>query len=340
MGELRAYHDRTAAIWEQWPKPRPADMRFASHWERGMMSNSTPNLVQVRELAQMLATLAITATEDNDPQRAADMIERGFQLAQAMPSDSLVSHTIRQAISALGASAAERSLNRTRFTDQQLRQIARSIPRMDTNFFVNAMRGDHCLGLWAFGELKSGRSIEEMWSSLPRNDRWWNALWRKLKPWSRVYSDEDFVRYLDMYRSALEVARQPSTQAVARAEHLITDYANNVISECGQAVQVAWSKGWKASIETDARLTVLHTSLALERFRISHNGSIPATLSELVPDYLIELPRDTLAAKPLGFKTLPRGYVVYSIGADGVDDGGLERTNNAVRYDVTITVER
>ena len=65
-------------------------------------------------------------------------------------------------------------------------------------------------------------------------------------------------------------------------------------------------------------------------------------------DYIIEITAQHDALKPfapengqpLRFKPLPRGYVIYSIGADGVDDGGLEKTNNAVKYDVTVTVER
>ena len=95
--ELRAYHEGTKAIWEQWPQPWPAGMRVASHWERGMMSNSMANFIQVRMLAQMLATLAISAAEDDDPQRAADMLERGFLFPRTIPSDSLMSHMIQRA---------------------------------------------------------------------------------------------------------------------------------------------------------------------------------------------------------------------------------------------------
>ena len=42
----------------------------------------------------------------------------------------------------------------------------------------------------------------------------------------------------------------------------------------------------------------------------------------------------------LRFKKLTRGYVVYSIGADGVDNGGVERAGLTNDYDLTITVER
>ena len=63
-------------------------------------------------------------------------------------------------------------------------------------------------------------------------------------------------------------------------------------------------------------------------------------LAKLVPDFLPAVPRDLIDGQPLRFKTLARGYVVYSIGADGMDEGGLKKTNGAAKYDVTFTVER
>ena len=84
------------------------------------------------------------------------------------------------------------------------------------------------------------------------------------------------------------------------------------------------------------------TAFAIERFRLAHEQALPHALPELVPAYLPAVPRDPFDEQPLRFKKLPRGYVVYSIGPEGVDDGGTERTNRnvATNYDVTFTVER
>jgi hypothetical protein len=54
------------------------------------------------------------------------------------------------------------------------------------------------------------------------------------------------------------------------------------------------------------------------------------------------LPADPYDGKPLRFKRLSAGYVVYSIGSDGRDDGGLERNpkNPGTGSDITFIVER
>ena len=341
--ELRAYRERTQEYLNQWPQSWPTGTRFVPYWAHGMSTTNMGNLtlIQVRQLqlAQMLATLALLATEENDPRQAADMLERNFQLSRAIPSDSLVNHMIRQAVVRLGATATERSLNRTHFDNRQLRRIAQSLPPLGTNRFTDALQGEHCQGIWVLGELKAGKSADLMLPGRIRNEKWWERMWRRLKLHQRAYSDEDFASYLAIYQSALEIARQPSAQSPSRAEQLMRSYDTNATSEWGRG-QVTWSKAFKASLEADARLAALHTSLAVESYRLAHSGKIPAGLPELVPDFLPAVPRDPFDGQPLRFKTLPRGYVIYSIGADGVDDGGLEKTNNAVKYDVTITVER
>ncbi len=339
LTELWAYHERTKGIWDQWPQPWPTGAHFASHWERGMMSNSLPPFVQVRALTQMLNSLATIGAEDNQPTRTVEMLERSFQLADSLPSDSLVAHMIGVACLNLSTTTAERWLNRAVFADEHLRRLDRSLPPPNTNRFGHAMRGEHCIAIWAFQELKAGGNIDHVIGTA-RDRRWWVNLWDRFKPGRTAYRDEDFLRYLDMYRPSLVMLDLPATQAVVRAKQLTAAYTSNVTSRVGEALPANWIKALQANFETEAKLSVLKTSLAIERFRLANSGKIPSGLPELVPDFLPAVPRDRFDGQPLRFKTLTRGYVVYSIGADGLDDGGLEKTNNAVRYDVTITVER
>jgi hypothetical protein len=80
----------------------------------------------------------------------------------------------------------------------------------------------------------------------------------------------------------------------------------------------------------------LRVSIALERYRLKH-GEYPAALADLVPAHLSTIPIDPWSGKPLGYKRidsvtdkLGRGYLLYSFGADGKDDGGVE---SASRWD-------
>lgn len=83
----------------------------------------------------------------------------------------------------------------------------------------------------------------------------------------------------------------------------------------------------KACASRDAAETVRSaalTVLALESWRRRH-GHYPATLTELVPTSLPSMPRDPFDGKPLRYvepTASDATPLLYSIGVDGMDDGG------------------
>jgi hypothetical protein len=90
---------------------------------------------------------------------------------------------------------------------------------------------------------------------------------------------------------------------------------------------------------------VARTAVAIERYRLAHANALPESLESLVPEFLPEIPIDPCDGAPLRFIKRERGYVVYGVGSDRVDHGGLERqsggtTSGTKDYDVTFTVER
>ena len=62
-------------------------------------------------------------------------------------------------------------------------------------------------------------------------------------------------------------------------------------------------------------------ALAAERYRRIH-GDWPQSLDQLSPDLLAVVPTDPFTDDPLLYHRLPDGAVIYSVGPDGIDDGG------------------
>jgi hypothetical protein len=61
---------------------------------------------------------------------------------------------------------------------------------------------------------------------------------------------------------------------------------------------------------------------AIERHRLAR-GSIPERLEDLVPDFVDFIPLDVFTGEPPQYRpTGSRGYVLYSVGWNEVDDGG------------------
>lgn len=76
-------------------------------------------------------------------------------------------------------------------------------------------------------------------------------------------------------------------------------------------------------LRSHERLTVVQVGLAMERYRAA-KGGYPAALSDLVPDFIKEVPPDVFTGKPLLYRTEPGGAVIYSVGKNLKDDGGID----------------
>lgn len=74
------------------------------------------------------------------------------------------------------------------------------------------------------------------------------------------------------------------------------------------------------AFETQREMTA--AAIALQRFRL-HHGRWPETLSDLVPEFLTELPHDWMDGQPLRYRrNLNDTFTLYSVGEDLRDDGG------------------
>jgi hypothetical protein len=65
----------------------------------------------------------------------------------------------------------------------------------------------------------------------------------------------------------------------------------------------------------------LHLAFALAAY-CAERGEYPAKLQELTPKYVPSVPDDLFSGKPLVYRLTDHGYLLYSIGPNGQDDGG------------------
>lgn len=61
---------------------------------------------------------------------------------------------------------------------------------------------------------------------------------------------------------------------------------------------------------------------ALERYQLA-NGDYPGALDALVPDFMDSVPSDVIDGEPLRYRREGDGFVLYSIGSNEIDDGGV-----------------
>jgi len=85
----------------------------------------------------------------------------------------------------------------------------------------------------------------------------------------------------------------------------------------------------ESTVRSWTRRDVARVGLALEFCR-SEKGECPAELDALAPEFLSEVPSDPFTGKPLRYIKTDKGFVVYSVGPNLSDDGGMPGTTRNV----------
>ena len=96
------------------------------------------------------------------------------------------------------------------------------------------------------------------------------------------------------------------------------------------------SKAFETLARGEAGDACAQTAVAMTRFRLDH-GTLPSHLADLVPTYLDAVPIDPFDGHPLRLAIRNGQWIIYSVGPDGVDDGGVEMVNG--KGDVIFTLK-
>ncbi len=80
----------------------------------------------------------------------------------------------------------------------------------------------------------------------------------------------------------------------------------------------------------------LRTTAALSAYRDEHEGNYPDDLSELVPQFMEQIPQDLFGMRPLTYRREDRGFLLYSIGGDFVDNGGVDEGKLGIGDDLIV----
>jgi hypothetical protein len=78
----------------------------------------------------------------------------------------------------------------------------------------------------------------------------------------------------------------------------------------------------RLTLRAQTEANMVECAIALERFHLAHHA-YPANLAKLVPDFVPAIPVDCMDGHDLRYRlNLDGTYLLYSVGDDGVDNGG------------------
>jgi hypothetical protein len=301
-----------------------------------------PEIKKLTQLAYFDACL--------NPGHAAEDIDTMVGVARTLDAEPIIiSKLVRVSIVAMAVDACELRLNREGLSDQELVRLGRRFDGLDmTNQMVNGFIGERAMMARYFrmswkdikrfsqnaDDDSSGNSPMPSSDSQPGFIKATGVFERDLNFY--LYAMQTNIMLAEKFpKNVMQISNaQDYIETTARKNYYI--FSMMLLPALGSAVM-------REAVEV-AQVRMAETSLAVERYRLA-NGRLPESLEKLVPAYLPAVPQDPCDGKLLRFRLLEKGYLIYSVGKDGMDNGGVARPRDAkssdkTPYDVTFRVER
>jgi hypothetical protein len=97
------------------------------------------------------------------------------------------------------------------------------------------------------------------------------------------------------------------------------------------------AKAFESEDSDRQRLDLVLVAFALAAFHADH-ASYPQKFAELVPKYISDVPNDTFSERELTYRPDVAGYLLYSVGPNGIDDGGHDSDSDPTGDDIVVRV--
>lgn len=281
-------------------------------------------LLAWRELAYLsscrMRLLLESGSETEALEEAFHLVHFGHRVAGGQ--GPVIHYLVGLAIKSLGVQGMVRCLRADNFEAAQLKRLADEVGRYRANddALRDAYRAEYVLFRNALEGL--ARGDEEALEAL----EWRSSSWTHWRPFfflqqTKRWLGEDLrvlIRNAAMRRKDREALDLDGKYGVVEEQKqlLLSNGAGRVMlhlllpnfeKTLGERDKEAWG------------MSALQTLLALKQFQLQ-NGRLPASLAELVPLFLKDIPIDPYDGEPVRYSAEKK--IVYSVGSDLEDSGG------------------
>lgn len=331
-------------------------------------------LARLRPAGELLQMEALLRADEANTPAAVEAVQTLFGLARAAGQEPfLVAQHYRNGFLNSAIRALERVLNHCRLDEQQLQLLSREVheavvatgPALD-----RALAGERCLCL---DGLSSSASQRAAWAGAGPGGA--QKLVLDLVDFTARVSglrDRQWLQQIQILDSWKTKTRELLTaNALALlGEPAPADLSSTVIRDPLTAAEAYYRNVFTDHLETIARLRAAQAALGIEQFRSANFGQFPADLAKLGSVFAPGGPADSfsqwLRSRRIGsfsarhrpdapfdpftgdwlrYHLVNKGYLIYSVGRDGQDNGGLDtsidpRHTSKPGSDVAFRVQR
>jgi hypothetical protein len=298
-----------------------------------------PHLAAMKRSSQLLQLHAIAELQAGESEKAFDDVKLSMRLADAVRTEPfIITHLVRIAILQITIQPVWEGLAEHQWSDAQLAALDAELAKLnflaDYEFTVRSELAFH-IKLIDYLEQKRSR-YQEFVSFFSNNNQRDTEVLNNFPATVVFYLAPKGWFYQN--KIALAQMRQECDAP------MVDDAQQTVSPKMVLAGEAAQSKMSHSPFNFFARLdgfldnyaqkvargqtavNLARVAVALERFRLAH-GEYPDSLAALAPQFLKQIPHDVIGGQPLHYRRTDDGqFVLYSVGWNETDDGGLVET--------------
>jgi hypothetical protein len=301
-----------------------------------------PGIHNTREAAQALSIRAMLHIGENRLDEAwIDLmaIHRLARLAAQAPTS--IDQTVAMSISQIGCRGTLILLSNDHLTPELARRVNKDLAALLSfsnalgcaNNFERLAALDVALDVKRHGadaiieRPKFGPDVTKVMSfdwnvTFRRINYWYDRLVTTMQFPNREARKRAYVKFhadlsADGHRSDRPMQLIVAAFSIHRRSEMMGGFiAAQMLSEIGDPMEF--------EERTNTSLQLMRVAAALAVFRAEHHA-YPAKLSDLVPALLEKPPVDVYNARPFPYQRIGAGYLLYSVGENGVDNGGSHK---------------
>ncbi len=291
-----------------------------------------PHLVMIRKTGQLMDLAVLSNVFKGNDDEAIHRLTDLVALARSLEQEPiLLSQLVRIAVTEFVVDGAERIFSNGRLDDSRIQKLTEVFTQDETSeMFVRSLAGERCQVTIL---TQKALDIGAIFGPNANLGEWTLAAGYRLTG----LMDLDQFEYASRMSELIRAARQSTHRERLKAAKGFGSRLPDVPSYCflTRLILPALDGAILSDTRHACRLHLVQVAGAIERYRLA-KGTVPADLSDLLPEFMPVVPEDPFTDPPAPPRYVRRtkGYVVYSVGENGVDDGGDKEDQKDVTFEV------
>lgn len=287
-----------------------------------------PEYAKIRTLSRLASAKAILAALDGNSDTAVRLSIETCKINEALTNEpNLISQLVRYAIIAIGCKNIYRINQELSLSNKQMQSIYDELNKIDVRDLKDTYAGERAMGLWCFDHPAELVNIDGK-QSVITNSKETKDLFIKDKAF--------FLRRMREIINASDIPyykRLP--MGIDKHFDEIPESPQHIIS---MIVLPVFSGIVKRRDQATATINGTKTMLLLKMYKNTY-GEYPTSLTQLSEKLGKKIDDDSFSGKPFIYKRNGKGFILYSIGENLKDDGGVSREDlkaneNDLNYDL------